>query len=192
MTTADRQQQLFAKLLRFHQQYGYWPSFTELQRVWGFKSKNAVSQAVALLEKASLIHRNERGAIIGCHNPLPMLGHVRAGTPTDNDDEVAELDTIDDFLIKRRDRTFLLKVSGDSMKDAGLIEGDVVVLEREATPKTGNIVVARLGTEWTIKYFVRTRQGIELHPANMAYQPIIPTDDLEVTGVVVGSFRKYN
>jgi SOS regulatory protein LexA len=191
MSPTERRQALFAKLLRFQRQYGYWPSYAELQRVWEFKSKNAVAQAVAALEKESLIHRNDRGAIVGCHNPLPLLGSVRAGTPTPADEEVAELDTIDDFLIRRRDRTFLLRVAGDSMKDAGLMEGDIVVLERGTPPRHGDIVVARLDNEWTVKHFILSRRGPELHPANEAYKPIIPEGEMEVAGKVVGSFRKY-
>jgi repressor LexA len=191
MSPADRREILFNKLLRFHRQYHYWPSYAELQRVWEFRSKNAVAQAVTGLEKASLIHRNDRGAIVGCHNPLPVLGSVRAGTPTEATEDVAELDTIDDFLIRRRDRTFLLRVAGDSMKDAGLMEGDIVVLERGTPPRHGAIVVARVDHEWTIKYFMLTGHGPELHPANAAYRPIVPEGEMEVVGKVVGSFRKY-
>lgn len=86
-----------------------------------------------------------------------------------------DLDTIDDYLIQRRDRTFLLRVDDEKMKEAGLLPGDIVVLEKDREPGRNNLVVTRLRGEWAIRHYAK-----------------LPNDpDLEITGVVVGSFRRY-
>lgn len=182
-------------LSTFIARQGYYPSFSELAEIWGLKSKNAVAEIIKRLKVQGLIEQNKRGAIIKiAKSPLPLLGEVRAGNPSDSeDDDVVELSTIDDFLIRHREKTFLLKVEGDSMKDAGLLPGDIVVLEKGAIPKAGNIVVARVDNQWTIKYLQKnnTSKSWELWPANAAYKPIKPKGEMTITGVVIGSFRRY-
>lgn len=193
MTLNDQLSKKLLGLQGFYVKHGYYPSFAELQSIWKIRSKNAVSEAVAKLEDEGYIKRSFKGAIIHCRNPLPILGSVQAGVPTDAEDgDIAELDTIDDYLIRRRDRAFLLRVEGESMTGVGLHPGDIVVLERGEQARPGMIVVARVGTQWTIKTLRKRSDGrLELAPANPRFRPIPVTQDTEISGVVVGSFRRY-
>lgn len=99
--------------------------------------------------------------------------------------------TLDDFLIRDKEATYLLRVTGDSMIEAGLLPGDVVLVERRTNAKDGDIVIAQIDGGWTMKYF-RTRGGaISLEPANKKYRPIVPQETLTIVAIVVAAIRKY-
>lgn len=99
--------------------------------------------------------------------------------------------TLDDWLIEDREACFMLKVSGDSMIEAGIMAGDVVLISRGKVPKTGDVVVAEVDREWTIKYFEKRGSAVRLLPANARYGPIVPEDEVRVAGVVTACIRKY-
>ena len=122
-----------------------------------------------------------------------MLGLVEAGIPSVADSQ--ELDTIslDNYLIEDKSKTFLLEVKGDSMIDAHIEEGDLVIAERTENPKNNDIVIAEIDGEWTIKYFKKdeVKNSIWLEPANKNYKPIYPKHSFKVAAVVKGVIRKY-
>lgn len=98
---------------------------------------------------------------------------------------------LDSYLIDHPASTYFVRVKGDSMEDAGIIEGDIVVLDRSIMPKNGDIVIASLEGDVTLKYFEKNDGVLKLVPANISYQPIIVNGPCEILGVVTGSVRKY-
>ena len=121
----------------------------------------------------------------------PLLGTVRAGQPQPADQSEPEVITLDDFLIDQPNRTSLHKVRGDSMRDAGILEGDLVAVEHNAPSAPGDIVVAVVDGEITVKTLRRDDDGkFFLEAANAAYGPIRPKASLEVLGVVMSVCRR--
>jgi repressor LexA len=106
-------------------------------------------------------------------------------------DLAPDLLTIDEHLITNPSKTVLIKVKGDSMIDAGIHPGDTVVVEKRCSPNTGDIVVAIINNEFTLKRFGREKGRVVLRPENKAYPVIRPKGDAEIFGVVVGMFRTY-
>jgi repressor LexA len=120
-----------------------------------------------------------------------MAESVRAGAPTALLELASESLTIDSRLVPNPSRTVLVKVKGDSMTDAGILDGDTVIVEKRTTADIGDIVVAIVENEFTLKRLVRERGRLALKPENKAYPTIRPATDLEIFGVVVGQFRHY-
>ena len=112
------------------------------------------------------------------------------GEPNPVDDAHADALTIDDYLIERPSQTVLIRVKGDSMKDAGILEGDLVVVEKTATAKRGDVVVAIVDGQFTLKRLDVERGQFVLKPENKAYPVIRPEGTLEIFGVMVGLVRK--
>ncbi len=122
----------------------------------------------------------------------PFFESVRAGLPfTPETHPTSQID-LDDYLIDHPASTYFVKVKGDSMEDAGIREWDIVILDRSLTPKNGDIVIASLDGEVTLKYFERKWDKIRLIPANPKYEPIIVSWPCEILWVVSGSVRKYH
>jgi SOS regulatory protein LexA len=178
---------------RFYYQKGRMPSFSEVGKIVGLRSKNAVSKLIGNLEKLKVLTRDERGRLIpgsiAC--PVKILGTVEAGFPSPAEEELVDTLSLDDLLIQNRDATFLLKVSGDSMSGAGILPGDMVIVDRGQTPKSGDIVIAEVDGEWTMKYLRKRGTGVALLPANPQYKPIRPKNELKIAGVVTAVVRKY-
>ena len=161
--------------------------------VVGLSSTSSVFTLIGRLVDAGFLERVE-GRIAPSRRffARPVLGSVRAGQPQLESQEASDLLTIDDYLIEDPNRTILCRVRGDSMKDAGLLEGDLVVVERNSPTKPGDMVVAIIDGEMTVKTLRITSAGaFFLEAANPAYEPIHPKGSLEILGVVVGSFRKH-
>lgn len=179
-------------LRTYWKQHQAFPSMAKLCDVVGLSSTSSVFTLVGRLVDAGYLERTE-GRIAPTRKffARPVLGTVRAGQPQLESQEAPDLLTIDDYLIEDPNRTILCRVRGDSMKDAGLLEGDLVVVERNAPTSPGDIVVAIVDGEMTVKTLRKARGGAWfLEAANPAYAPIHPVGSLEILGVVVGSFRK--
>jgi len=180
-------------LTDFYYSRGRMPSFSELSELWELKSKNAVSKTVNKLEKLRVLEKDKKGRIIprSLTSPLRLLGFVEAGFPSPAEEELADTISLDKFLIQNKEATFLLKVSGDSMLEAGILPGDMVIVDKGKSPKTGDIVIAEVDGEWTIKYLRKRGKKISLVPANPKYIPITPKKELVIGGVVTAVVRKY-
>ena len=98
---------------------------------------------------------------------------------------------LDEYLIKHPEQSYLIKVTGDSMIDAGIHEGDLVIVERGRAPKDRDIVIAQVDGEWTMKYYEKHGNTVRLIAANKKYGPIVPKRELSVGGVVTAVVRKY-
>ena len=169
------------------------PSYSEMLGLFGLRSKNAVAKRIARLVTAGLLIKDTTGRLLpsAVQRPARLLGYIKAGFPSPAEEETADLMSLDEYLISNPEATFVLKVDGDSMVDAGILAGDLVLVQRNLTPKHGDIVVANVDEEWTLKYFERIRGAVLLRPANKKYQPIHPQRELIIAGVVIANVRKY-
>lgn len=171
------------------------PSYREIMEVVGFKSKNAVYKLVDKLIEEGVIAKDASGKIVPARSfgEVPLLGLVEAGIPSMADEQMLESISLDNYLIDHKEKTFLLEVKGDSMIEAHIEEGDMVIAERSEQAKNGDIVVAEVDGEWTLKYFKKDsiKNSIWLEPANKNYKPIHPMHSLRIAAVVKGVIRKY-
>ncbi|MEE8432269.1 MAG: transcriptional repressor LexA [Candidatus Desulfatibia sp.] len=183
-------------LAKFYRENRRMPSFSELGEISGLKSKNAVSKLVTKLEKMNLLKKDKKGKLIPLSMPpfsgVRVLGTVEAGFPSPAEEELADILSLDEFLIKNRNATFMLKVSGDSMSEAGIIPGDMVLIDKSLSPKSGDIVIACVDDQWTMKFLRKRGKSVTLVPANPAYKPIRPKRELSIAGVVTAVIRKYS
>ncbi|RMF94028.1 MAG: repressor LexA [Candidatus Schekmanbacteria bacterium] len=182
------------KISDFYQREGRMPSFSEIAQISGIKSKNAVSKLVKRLEDMKVLKKDTKGRLIPnpvMKSPLKMLGTVEAGFPSPAEEELADNISLDELLIDNREATFLLKVSGDSMSGAGILPGDMVIVDKGRIPKSGDIVIAEVDGEWTMKYLKKRGNSVFLVAANPRYKPIKPKNELRIGGVVTAVVRKY-
>lgn len=190
MPTFNDYKQAFVKYFQRHKRL---PSYAEMMDIFGFKSKNAVAKVVQKLIDEELVRKDECNRLIalpklfGAH----MLGSVQAGFPTHAEEEQGEAISLDEYLISKHEQTYLLEVNGDSMVEAGINEGDLVIVEQGGTPRENDIVVAEVDGDWTLKYYVKEKGKIILRPANKNYRDIVPQSELKIGGVVTGVVRKY-
>ncbi|MBP6858834.1 MAG: repressor LexA [Candidatus Pacebacteria bacterium] len=181
------------KILSFYKRTKRMPTYAEIMTLVGFKSKNAVYKLINKLVGEGVLDKDSSGRLIPNKliGEVPMLGLVEAGFPTVAEETVLDTLSIDEYLINDKDKTYLLEVKGDSMIDAGIQEGDLVVAERASNPKEGDIVIAEVDGGWTMKYFRKKGTQVYLEPANKKYKPIYPEYDIKIAAVVTGVVRKY-
>jgi repressor LexA len=196
MKKDSREQKLRSRvrgISRFYYQKGRMPSFSEIGEIVGMSSKNAVFKLVNKLEDLKVLERDKKGRLIprSIAAPVKMLGTVEAGFPSPAEEELVDTLSLDDLLIQNPEATFLLKVSGDSMSGAGILPGDMVLVDKGESPKSGDIVIAEVDGEWTMKYLRKRGESVVLLPANPKYQPIRPKKELKIAGVVTAVLRKY-
>lgn len=180
------------KLVEFFVENKRMPSYSELARLSGFSSKNAAYKLADRLEEEGVIRRDDRGKIIPANfSGLRRLGYIEAGFPTDTEEEVGDRVSLDDYLIPNKDASFMLEVSGESMIDAGICEGDFVIAERTNSPKVGDIVIAEVDGGFTLKYYRKKDGQVYLEPANPKFKNIYPKNELKISAVVKAVIRKY-
>jgi len=122
---------------------------------------------------------------------LMINGEVCAGFPSPAEEELRDVISFDNYLIANREKSFLLSVTGDSMTGAGIMEKDLVIVERGRQPKNGDIILAEVDGNWTMKYFRKKGKMITLEAANPQYPPIVPQTELRIAGVITALVRKY-
>ncbi|MEK7569330.1 MAG: S24 family peptidase [Patescibacteria group bacterium] len=181
-----------AKLEIFYRKERRMPTYSEMLKLFGFKSKNAVFKLVEKLVEAGLVAKDNLGRLVPSDSfgEIPMAGLVKAGPPSDVD-ELSDTVDLDDFLIGRKELTYMLEVDGDSMLDAHIEEGDHVIVERATTAKDGEIVIAEVDGEYTMKYLRTKNCAPHLEPANEKYSDIYPEHSLNILGIVKAVIRKY-
>ena len=127
---------------------------------------------------------------IALQRPLFLSG-VSAGFPSPAEEELIDTLSLDEYLVDKPEASFLLKVTGDSMIEAGIHEGDLVIIERGGQARSGDIVLACVDGEWTLKYYHKASGGVELVPANPKYPVIRPEKELTLGGIVRAVMRRY-
>jgi SOS regulatory protein LexA len=177
----------------FYHEKGRMPSFSEIGELFRLSSKSSVHKAVSKLEAIGVVAKDRKGRLIpgSIKSAVRILGTVEAGFPSPAEEELADTISLDDLLIQNREATFLLKVSGDSMSGAGILPGDMVIVDKGQTPKSGDIVIAEVDGAWTMKYLRKRGESVTLLPANPNYKPIRPKNELKIAGVVTAVVRKY-
>jgi len=169
------------------------PAYSEFMELFGFKSRNAVFKLINKLVERGVIAKDKQGRLspTSLFGEIKVLGVVEAGFPSPAEEELVDTITLDEWLVENKEATYMLKVKGDSMIDAGIMQGDMVLVDRSKTPRNGNIVIAEVDGDWTMKYFKKTGTKVELVPANKKYKTIIPKENLRIAAVVISVIRKY-
>ena len=198
MDLTKRQKEIFDFIRRYLRKYGYPPTVREIGKALGLHSPSTVHAHLAKLEQIGLLRRDPSKpraielmagkALKALKGPgVPVVGNVAAGEPILAEENIEDYYEVPS-VIGGEGGDYILKVRGDSMKDAGILEGDFVVVRPAGEAKNGEIVVALIGDEATVKRFYRERNAIRLQPENKAHKPI-RTKDAKLLGKVVGVFR---
>jgi len=189
---ADDRQYL-ARLRDYYSRHRVLPSYAGVAALVGLRSKASVAGMVLRLKAEGFLESTPDRRLKPGRRffERDVTESVQAGLPTPAADIAPDTLTIDDYLVSKPSKTALIKVKGDSMVDAGIHEGDIVVVEKRASANVGDIVVAILDNDFTLKRFDREKGRVVLRPENKAYPVIRPKRDAEIFGVVVGLFRKY-
>lgn len=170
------------------------PTLDELCALFHVRSKNTASVMARKFVGAGVLERTVSGRLVAPRRreafPLRLLGSVAAGFPSPAEESLLDTMSLDEYLVTRPEATFMLKVEGDSMVDAGILPGDTVLVERGRTPRNGDIVIACVDAAWTMKYFYKDDKGVRLEAANKKYAVIRPRSRLAVEGVVSSVIRK--
>ena len=181
------------KIESFYSQNKRMPTYSEMMKLFGFKSKNAIFKIVEKLVEGGLVAKDHLGRLIPTNSfsEVPMLGYVTAGFPATVEEELADTVNLDEMLVKNKSLTYMLEVDGDSMIDAHIEKGDMVLVEKTNQAKDGDIVIAEADGEFTMKYFKKDGNKIWLEPANKNYKPIYPEHSLNVIAKLKAVIRKY-
>lgn len=199
MKLTTRQQQVFDLIRDEIQRTGFPPTRAEIATTFGFKSANAAEdhlKALARKGAIQLVSGTSRGIRLLMDSPsssestLPVIGRVAAGSPILATEHIEREIKIEPSLFTQK-ADYLLRVRGLSMRDAGILEGDLLAIKKTVEARNGQIVVARLGDEVTVKRFKRDGKHIALLPENPDFEPIIitPKDDFILEGIAVGLIR---
>src|ERR687894_268215 len=197
-----RQQEIFEFIKKYSAKYGYPPTVRDIGKAVGLASSSTVHAHLANLEKVGLLRRDPTkpraielldravGAVKDAvtTNGLPLVGHVAAGSPILAEENIEEYVSVPE-IAGGDDGEYLLRIRGDSMIDAGILPDDYVVVRPQDTAADGEIVVALVGEEATVKRFFREEDHVRLQPENAALEPI-RSRDVQVLGRVVGVFRR--
>lgn len=189
----NRDPEYLDKLRDYYATHHVLPSFSGIAKLVGLNTTSAVSTFVKRMKEIDYLSSTPDKRLQPGKRffEREILDSVQAGLPRPANNTGGDTMLIDDHLIEQPSRTIMLTVKGDSMTDAGLLPGDTVIVKKGAPAKEGDIVVAIVDNEFTIKYLALDKAGFYLKPGNIGYPPIRPKDHLEVFGLVVGMFRKY-
>lgn len=198
-----RQEEILNFIIRQVQKKGYPPSVREIGKAVGLSSSSTVHSHLTTLEEKGYLRRDPtkpRALEILGLRPLelqartkrlcniPLVGRIAAGTPILAQENIEDIFPLPiDFV--RTENAFMLEVKGESMVGAGILSGDYVIVKQQPMADNGDIVVALMEDEATVKRFYKEKQGIRLQPENPALEPII-TKDVKILGKVIGVLRK--
>ena len=201
LNLTKRQQEIFEFVKRYVSDHGYPPTVRDIGKAIGLTSSSTVHAHLANLEKLGVLKRDPtkpralevlvdkaKGAVLP--SGLPLVGQVAAGSPVLAEENIEEYLQVPG-IAGGEEGEFILEVKGDSMVKAGILEGDHVIVRKQETAKNGEIVVALVGEEATVKRFFREKDHVRLQPENDALEPIL-TRDVELLGRVVGVCRRVS
>jgi len=206
-----RQQEIFDFIKRYSAKYGYPPTVRDIGKAVGLASSSTVHAHLANLEKLGLLRRdptkpraielldrvgrevdavveNVRQFVAG--PGLPVVGHVAAGAPILAEENIEEYVQVPP-VAGGETGEYILRVRGESMRDIGMLDGDFVVVQRQDTAQDGDVVVALVGEEATVKRFFREADHVRLQPENASMEPI-RSREVQIMGRVVGLFRSVS
>jgi repressor LexA len=202
MDLTKRQQEIFEFIKKYSAKYGYPPTVRDIGKAVGLASSSTVHAHLANLEKVGLLRRDpskpraielldrmaDAAKSIVRPPGLPLVGQVAAGQPVLAEENIEEYVDVPS-LAGGEDGEYVLRVRGDSMIEAGILEGDLVVVRSQQAASDGDIVVALVGEEATVKRFFQEADHVRLQPENATMEPI-RSKDVRVLGKVVGVLRR--
>jgi len=170
------------------------PTYSEAAGFLGVRSKSVVHFWVKKLVAKGVLERDPKGFLKPLRRSfsLPLVGEIQAGFPSPAEEELRDIISLDEYLVTRPASSFILRVSGDSMIGEGIKPGDLVIVEKGREPKNGDVILAQVDGEWTMKYFMKRGSRIVLESANEKYPPIRPKEELKLGGIVTAVIRKYH
>jgi SOS regulatory protein LexA len=170
------------------------PTYKEMLDLLYVRSKSVVHYWMEKLCAKGALVRDAKGflKLVRPASGIPVAGVISAGYPSPAEEELRDIISIDEYLITRPESSFLVKVSGDSMTGAGIMDGDMVIVEKGREPKNGDIVLAEVDGDWTMKYFARKGKEIVLEAANPKYPTIRARNELRLGGIITAVIRKYH
>jgi repressor LexA len=197
-----RQEEIFDFIKRYSAKYGYPPTVRDIGKAVGLASSSTVHAHLANLEKVGLLRRDPSkpralelldratDAVKNVVRPagLPLVGQVAAGVPVLAEENIEDYVPVPQ-MVGGDDGEFVLRIKGDSMRDAGILEGDLVVVRPQDVASDGDVVVALVGEEATVKRFFKEADHVRLQPENPAMEPI-RSKEVRVLGKVVGLLRR--
>ncbi len=200
MKLTPKQKDVLAYIARYMDGWGHSPSFEEIRAHFGFRSYNTVSTYLRILERKGYIRlprRKNQKRAIEVVKPVeanrfesPLLGRVAAGKPIEAIEDIQTIE-LPPSMVQGEDH-FVLQVQGESMEEDGILDGDYVVVRKQATAESGETVVAIIENEATIKKYYKRKDYVELRPAHKHMEPIIVKEGaFRIEGKVVGVIRYY-
>jgi len=204
-TLTNRQRQILDFTANHLQTHGFPPTISEIQKHFSFRSPNAVEQHLRALARKGWINRHphkSRGIEIrktpeetgARHNTIavPLVGRISAGLPLLARENIEAVITIDKFFLRQDGRLFALQVTGDSMIKAGICHGDILIAHQQPGAQNGDIVIALIGDEATVKRFSKKGKTIALIPENDSMRPIKISrkEDFRILGKAVAALRR--
>lgn len=179
----------------FYRNHKRMPTYSEICEIFNYKSKNAASKLVTKLARYGVLEKDKKGRLIPTFSPysIRLLGLVEAGFPAPVEEQEIDTMSLDEWLIDDKEASYMLKVKGPSMIDAGIVDGDYVLVERTRNVKPGDIVIADVDGSFTLKYLRHNKQTdtYYLEAANEDYDDIYPEGALNVEARVISVIRRY-
>ena len=203
MAITKKQKEFYDYIVAYNQEHGHSPTQKEIKDHFGLKSFGSVQKYLQYLNKEGLLETqwNQRRSleiksaeVESDSDQIPLLGLVAAGNPIEAIENPTNTISVPRHLLKGGFRYFALTVKGDSMIEAGILENDVLVCRSTKEARNGQIVVAVINGEATVKTFSQQKKAIELLPANKNYSPIVvdeTVEDFKIVGNLVGLLRSY-
>lgn len=201
MALTPHQRTVLNYITEFQSKRGYSPSLADLAVAFGVRSKNSIAKVVNTLVTEKQIEKDPKGRIkivamshdeIPVPMTLPLFGPIAAGFAATVEEYAEEQITLEHYLVRNRSATFLLRVKGSSMINAGICEGDLVIVDRTREPRVGDIVVGVMDGEFTLKRLKKDKGKFYLQAENDDYPDLYALEELKAAGVVVGVVRKYH
>ena len=205
MPLTKRQKEILDYVTQYLEVHGYAPSYREIAEAFKLGSVATVAEHVDTLISKGLLRKNENEArSLQLVQPseeefessqavgLPIMGMIAAGQPIETISGHAETLEVPPFMVGRK-HSYVLQVRGESMKDAGIMDGDYVVIQEKPEPSRGDMVVALVNGEATLKRYYKEKDHIRLQPENATMEPILvkPGTPFEIQGICIGVIRKY-
>lgn len=198
----EKQEALLNFIEQYQMEHGGSPTIREMREYFGVSSDNSILKQLKALEEKGYIQKEEghRGIKLlsqikaRLEQPmfkLPLMGTIPAGNPVSSEEHIEKWMSFSEDLVLSGKQSFLLRVTGNSMINAGIYEDDILVVCSELTPRVGDVVVALVDNQSTVKTYTIRDGRVCLHPENPEYEDIYPENELCVQGVVTGLFRHY-
>lgn len=181
------------KLQDYYAEHNVLPPYSTIMTLLGYKSKSPVAALITRLRLLGFLETTAEKRLKPGKRffERTIFDSVRAGMPSPAEDSCSDTLTIDQYLVNHPSNTILVTVRGESMTGEGIMPGDTVIVEKRHMAEVGELVIAIVDNEFTLKRLGKDKGGYVLHPANPEFPTLRPKGNLEIFGIVVGQFRKY-